>query len=278
MMIALLTLAGWTVDGLRMFLEMHETFEAGLLAFASHFWYALPMIVIIIVLTRLQSRPKLLGLTVYDGTGQLVEHQGDFHLDELTTKGMLAALRDSNRYGLHGIALPSGNNVYFTREGELTLVASFSGPASLGDMRGAIQKLEGAVPVDIDFLVGLEPPVAALAANLLASPLKRRVLAYLFRYDQTAVQSNDLAFWVEASEEVVRHALEDLGALGLVQQQSVCECTFYRLNRTPEVTTLLDRLFEWHNDWQATLVRLEQAVGRERISKRGLNLEEVTHG
>lgn len=45
---AWLALAGWTVDALRLFLDMHETLRAGtsaglstgLGAFASHFWYA----------------------------------------------------------------------------------------------------------------------------------------------------------------------------------------------------------------------------------------------
>jgi hypothetical protein len=83
LVIALLALAGWTFDALRMFLTMHDTLWAGLGAFASHFWYAVPMIVAIVVLTRLRPRTRLLGVTAYDEAGRVLDRRGDFHLDEL---------------------------------------------------------------------------------------------------------------------------------------------------------------------------------------------------
>lgn len=54
LIVALLALASWAVDSSRYCLESHETLWAGLGAFASHFWYAMPMTVAIVVLTRLQ--------------------------------------------------------------------------------------------------------------------------------------------------------------------------------------------------------------------------------
>lgn len=52
----------------------------------------------------------------------------------------------------------------------------------------------------------------------------------------------------------------------LVQPQCVCDTTFYRLNHDPEVLTHLDHLFTWRHEWQTTLERLEQAIGRDPIA------------
>ncbi len=266
LIVALLALAGWAVDSLRYFLELHETLWAGLGAFASHFWYAVPMTIAVIVLTRLQSRARLLGLAVYDEAGRLVQQQGDFRLDELTVGGMLAALRNNGHQALHSLTLPSGASVYFMREAGLTLIASFSGPASPKELAAGVEKLRAGVPAAFDLLDGLEPPVAALAANLLTSPVKRDVLAFLHRYDRTALQAGDLAYWVNAPEGELLQALEELSDLGLVQRQCVCDCTFYRLQQDPEVSTHLDRLFTWRNQWQMTLERLEHSIGRDRTA------------
>jgi hypothetical protein len=271
LIIAWLALAGWTVDALRMFLDMHATLRAGtsaalstsLGAFASHFWYAVPMTIAIIVFTRLQPRAKLLGLAAYDEAGRLVHHQGDFHLDELTVSGMLTALRTNNQQGLHGFTLPSGANVYFVRQGGLTLMVSFSGPASPQELTVSVQQLRLDRLPTFDLLDGLEPPVAALAANVLTSPVKRDVLAFFRQRRQTAIEAGDLAYWVNAQEDEVIRVLGELAELGLVQPQCVCDTTFYRLNHDPEVMTHLDRLFAWRNEWQMTLDRLEQTIGRE---------------
>lgn len=273
LIIALLALAGWTADALRLFLDMHETLWAGtsatlstgLGAFASHFWYAVPMAIAIIVLTRLQPQARLLGLAAYDEAGRLVHRQGDFRLDELTVHSMLSALRDNGQQGLHGFTLPSGANVYFVRQGGLTVIVSFSGPASPQELAGSVQQLRaGGLPA-FDLFDGLEPPVAALAVNVLASPVKRDVLAFFRQHDQTAIQASDLAYWVSADEDELARALEELAELGLVQSQCVCDTTFYRLNRDPEASSLLDQLFAWRNEWQMRLERLQQTIGRDPI-------------
>lgn len=274
LILALLALCGWTVDALRMFLSMHETVWAGLGAFASHFWYAVPMAGAIVVLTRLQPKARLLGLAAYDEAGRLVHHQGDFRLDELTVRGMLTALRTNGRQGLHGFTLPSGANVYFVRQGGLTLMVSFSGPASPRELAASVQQLRPDRRPTFDLLDGLEPPVAALAANVLTSPVKRDVLAFFRQRRQTAIEAGDLAYWVNAGEDDVMHALDELANLGLVQPQCICDTTFYRLNQDPEAMFLLDRLFDWRNAWQMTLDRLEQAIGHsptDDIAKRSRN-------
>lgn len=261
LIIALLALAGWTVDSWRMFLSMHETPWAGLRAFASHFWYAVPMAVAIVALTRLRPRAKLLGLTTCDEAGRLLYQKGDFHLDELTAKGMLAALRDNGPQGLHGITLPSGASVYFVREGGLTLMVSFSRPASPRELAAEVQKLRSDIPSAFHLLDGLEPPVAVLAANVLTSPTKRNALAFFYQYSQTAMGLSDLAYWVGQDEGEVARALEDLVELGLVQRRCVCDLTIYLLNHDQEVLDRLDKLFGWQEMWQAQLHRLEQMIG-----------------
>ncbi len=268
LIIALLALVGWTIDALRLFLDMHETLWAGLGAFASHFWYAVPMAIAILVLTRLQPRAKLLSLAAYDETGRLVYHEGDFHLDRLTVHSMLAALRNSGQWGLHGFTLPSGVSVYFLREGGLTLMISFSAPASPQELATSAQKLRAEIAPTFDLFDGLEPTVAALAVNVLGSPVKRNILSFFRRYGQTAIQANDLAYWVDADEEELSNALEELTELGLIQRQCVCESTFYRLNGDPEIASCLDRLFAWRDKWQTTLERLERTIGRERVLHR----------
>lgn len=262
LVIALLTLAGWSVDALWMFLEMHQTFSAGLGAFASHFWYAVPMILAVVVLTRLKTDPTLLGVAIYDETGRLIEREGDFYLDELTEQGMLAALRDGSSSASHSFQLPSGASVYFVREGGRTLVLSFSGPVSSQRVASNVERWRVDGPA-FDLLQDLEPPVAALAANLLASPLKRRVLIFLRRHSHSAIQSRDLAYWVDADEEDVGTVLEEFLTMGLLERERVCGLTFYRPNQTSEIRRYVDTLFRWRFQWQTALEQMENVIGRE---------------
>jgi hypothetical protein len=51
-------------------------------------------------------------------------------------------------------------------------------------------------------------------------------------------------------------ALDDLIRLDLVRRLSVCDLTFYQLNRSPEALRLLDGLFAWQADWQVQLQKL----------------------
>ncbi len=76
LLIAFLALAGWSLDALRMFLEMHGNWQGGLAAFASHFWYAIPMAAAVIILSRLKPKARLLGAATYDEAGRVAQTQG----------------------------------------------------------------------------------------------------------------------------------------------------------------------------------------------------------
>ena len=262
LIIALLALSGWTFDALRMFLQMHETPLAGLRAFASHFWYVIPVMIAIIVLTRLRPKARLLGQATYDEVGHLVAQQGDFRLDELTAKGMLATMRSDSRLGLHCFILPSGANVYFVRDGPVTLMLCFSGLASHKEVTSQAERSRAGLGPTFDLLEGLEPPMRALATNVATSPLKRDVLAYLYRYGRTSIQAADLAHWVSAGEPEVVEALAALAELGLVERTQTCGLTFYHLRNDPKVRQDVNQLNSWLSEWQVALNRLERAVGR----------------
>lgn len=62
LLIACLALVGWSLDALRMFVEMHGTWQGGLAAFAGHFWYAIPMTVWDLTFYQLNRAPEVLGL------------------------------------------------------------------------------------------------------------------------------------------------------------------------------------------------------------------------
>lgn len=256
LLIAFLALAGWSLDALRMFLEMHGNRQGGLVAFVNHFWYAIPMTAAIIVLSRLKPKARLLGAATYDEAGRVVQTHGDCCLDELVAKGMVTALHDSGPDALQGLTLPSGTSVYFVRQGGRTVVLSFSGPAAPEALVAGVRQLTARKPVAFDVFEGLEPAVAALAANALNSPVKRDVLAYMHRFTLSTVELSDLVYRVGASEAAVIQALDDLIRLDLVCRLAVCDLVFYQLNRAPEALRLLDQLFAWQADWQSQLQRL----------------------
>jgi hypothetical protein len=261
LIVAVLALVLWTIDALQMFLEMHQSFAAGLGAFASHFWYAVPVTMAVVVLSRLRPHAELLGLTVYDETGQVVQQQGSFHLDEFAAKGMQVALKDHPQHGLQRLTLPSGARLYFLEDGGFTWVLCFSGSATPRDLDVGIHRFQPErPPAHFDLLFGLDPATAALAANLLSSPVKRSVLAFMHRFKLTAVQVEDLAYQLGQSEEDVTRALDDFVTLELVQVQCVCEYTFYRLNRDPSVQAKLDVLFAWQAKWQLQVQRLDSML------------------
>ena len=222
LLIAWLTLAGWSLDALRMFLEMHGNLQSGLVAFASHFWYAIPMAVTVVVLSRVKPKARFLGAVSYDETGRVVQKEGDCRLEELVAKGMVAALRDSGPDALQGLTLPSGATAYFVRQGGRTVVLSFSGPAAPEALVAGVCRFTAASPVAFDVFDGLEPAVAALAANAFNSPVKRDVLAHFHRHGLSAIEFSDLVYRVGANEAAVTQALDDLVGMELVQRQSTC--------------------------------------------------------
>jgi hypothetical protein len=72
----------------------------------------------------------------------------------------------------------------------------------------------------------------------------------------SAIELSDLVYRAGASEAAVTQALDDLIRLDLVCRLSVCDLTFYQLNRAPEALRLLDELFAWQADWQMQLQKL----------------------
>jgi hypothetical protein len=142
------------------------------------------------------------------------------------------------------------------RQGGRTVVLSFSGPAAPEALAAGVRQLTARDPVAFDVFEGLEPAVAALAANALNSPVKRDVLACLHQFKLSAVELSDLVYRVGASEAAVRQALDDLIHLDLVYRLAVCDLTFYQLNRAPEALRQLDQLFAWQADWQVQLQKL----------------------
>jgi hypothetical protein len=261
LIIALLALGGRTVDAVLMFLAMHDSLSAGLLAFARHFWYAVPMTLAILVLSRLKPSPELLGFSVYDESGRVVQRQGDCRLDALAATGMLAALRSHGSRGLHSLALPTGPRMYFLRDGGFTWVLCFSGPASPEALHASIQGPRTEIPhTSFDLLFGLEPATAALAANLLSSPAQRAILARLQEFKLPSIQVEDLAYRLHRGEAEVAQALDDLVALGVVDFECACNRTFYRLNRDPAVLMRLEDLFAWQGRWEGNLHRLSDAL------------------
>ncbi len=256
LLIAWLTLAGWSLDALRMFLEMHGNLQSGLVAFASHFWYSIPMAVTVVVLSRLKPKARLLGAASYDESGRVVQREGDCCLEELVARGMVAALRDSGPDAIQGLTLPSGASAYFIRQGGRTVVLSFSGQASSEALVAGVRRFTARSPVAFDVFDGLEPAVAALAANAFNSPVKRDVLAYFHRCQLSAIEFSDLVYRVGANEAAVTQALDDLVGMELVRRLPICDFTFYQLNRTPETLCRLDKLFAWQADWQSQLQKL----------------------
>ncbi len=256
LIIAWLALIGWTADALRLFLGMHATLWAGLGAFVNHFWYVVPVALAILVLTRLQPRAKLLGLMVYDEAGRPVYRQGDVFPDEVTTASFIHALPAGERQGLHGLTLPTGASLYFVRTGNVTALLCFSAPASLPALDEAVRRL-GSPSDRVDLLDGLSAPVTALAADLLAAPLKRSVLSFFHDNDRLAVGCDDLAYRLHADGAAVAHVLEEYVRLGLIQRQPACGMVFFQLTRNAEVRDQLDELFAWRATWEQEITRLE---------------------
>lgn len=259
LIIATLALAGWTIDALRMALGMHGTEWPGPATVISHFWYIVPIAVALLVLRRLRPTTKLLGLALYDEAGRMIHRQGHIDPDELTAIALRLATPGPNQHGLHGVQLPSGNYIYFVRQGGCTIILCFSGPASVREAENYVQRLHEKTPA-FDLLAELQPPVAALATELLASPVKRSVLIFFREHDHLAIGRDDLAYRLQIDPAEVAAALDQLVARGMIARQTACDLTFYQLQRTPEVVALLDAVFAWRERWQTQAHRLEQMI------------------
>ena len=260
--IAVLALIGWLIDSLLWFLETHPLTGAGLLNYLSHSWYALPLLVAILVVLRLRRPSELLSLTIYDERGLPVYRQGDFWLEESVLAPILYSLEGTTRDdGLHRLKLPSGTSVYFLRQGALTLVACFSGPPRPAQLEEGLRLLQQEAPPTEDLLRDLPPDVAALTANLLSAPVERDVLTYLSSHRRVAMTAADLAGIVGHGEGDVTSALENLERLTLVHRQFVCDMTVYRLTDDETWLARLDQFIDWRVGWLARAHRVERLVG-----------------
>jgi hypothetical protein len=262
-------LTGWTVDAIIMFLRMHGgSLQAGLSNFVSHFWYAVPVALAVVILSRLRPKAELLGFAVYDEAGRLVCQEGTCGFDESVVQQSLASMRTGHPQNLHGLCLPSGAQTYFVRQGAFTLVLSYSAAAESKDLDSAVQRLRADLPpTSFDIFAGLEPQAAATALNVLWSPVKREVLSYLYRYSHTAVQIDDLAYHLGIGEDETATALTDLDGLGVLERMEACDLVFYRLSRDEEVRRVLRALFDWQATWQLQLTRLAGMVGEPGFQK-----------
>ncbi len=268
--IAILALIGWLADSFRWFLQTHPLTGAGFLTYLSHSWYALPLLVAIVVILRLRRASELLSLAIYDEQGVSIHRQGDFRLEEAVLGPTLSSFQGMGQgAGLHRIEMPSGPVVYFLHQGALTLVACFSGPprpAQMAQVEERLRLLQRKGPPIEDLLRGLPPDVAALTASLLNAPTERDLLTYLWNYHQVAMTAADLAGNVGHAVGEVASALENLERLTLVHRQRVCDMTFYRLTTEKTWLERLDKFVAWRVGWLARARRVEQLVGSAHLS------------
>ena len=266
--LALVALVGWTIDAVAMFLRMHESVQAGLRDFAGHFWYAIPVAVAVIILSRLRPQAELLGFAVYDEAGRLVRQDGACGLDESVVKQSLTSMRSGQLQTVHGLCLPSGAQTYFIRQGGFMLVLTYSAAADSRELECGVQHLKADLPpTTFDLFAGLEPQAAATALNVLWSPVKREVLSYLYRYSHSATQVDDLAYHLGIGEDETAAALSDLEELGVLERMEACDLVFYRLSADEEVRRVLRGLFDWQATWQLQLTRLAGMVGEPGLHK-----------
>ncbi len=267
--LALAALAGWTIDAVSMFLRMHESVRAGLSDFVYHFWYAIPVALAVIILSRLRPKAELPGFAAYDEAGRLVRQEGACGLDESVVRQSLTSMRSGHSQTVPGLCLPSGAQTYFIRQGGFMLVLTYSAAADSGELACGVQHLRAELPpTTFDLFAGLDPQAAATALNVLWSPAKREVLAYLYRYSHSAVQVPDLAYHLAMGEDETASALADLNQLGLLERMEACDLIFYRLSRNEEVGRTLRSLFDWQATWQLQLTRLAGMVGEPELRKR----------
>jgi hypothetical protein len=260
--IAILALFGWLLDALLWYLESHPLTFAGFITYLGHSWYALLLLTAILVILRLRRPSELLSLTIYDEQGLPIYHQGDFRLDESVLDPMLASFRGKPQpNGLHHLGLPNGPVIYFLRQGALTLVACFSGPPRQAQLDEGLRLLQLQETPAEDLLRDLPPDVAALAANLLNSPVERDLLLQLWSYRRMAMLATGWAEQVGHGADDVASALASLEQLGLVQSRCACDLTFYRLTDDEVRLRRLDQFITWRGNWLRHAQRVEQLVG-----------------
>ena len=259
LVVTTVALAGWTGDALRMVFQMHATGWPGLGPVVAHFWYVLPMVVMLGILGRLRQLPKFLGLVRYSNDGTMIEQQGEVKLDDLTVASQHASAPYASRHGARGFRLQPGTSVYVVRAGSQILLLCYSRPISAAEVTAQAERVCGEVR-PLELLAGLEPPVAALATSLLASPVRRSVLSFFHEHQHVAVESHDLAGRLERDPTMVVQTLDELVGLGLLARRTACDHTFYQVQRTPAVLALLDEVFDWRSQWLTHVHGLEQMI------------------
>jgi hypothetical protein len=260
--IAVLALAGWLIDSLLWYLETHPLTPAGFKTYLAHSWYALPILIAIFVMIRLRRPSELLSLTIYNERGALIYRQGDVPLKALVQEVIFASFRGTTQEnGLHRLDLPSGPVVYFFRQGALTLVACFSKPPRPAQLEAELHLLRQQESPPEDLLRDLPPDVAALAINLLHTPVERDLFNYLWANRRMAMTVEDWAGQVGHAVGDVASAFKNLAQLGLVQRQDVRDITFFRLTGDEIWLRRLEQFNTWRVDWLMHARRVEQLVG-----------------
>ena len=114
----------------------------------------------------------------------------------------------------------------------------------------------------------LRPEVKTLATYAAASETKAALLAFFHRYKCMTIAATALAFYLDGEQTEVERALVDLVALGLVESQSACDLTFYRLAKDKRQVALLDELVAWQDHWFQRGRQLAQTVGYSPMLRR----------
>jgi len=141
--------------------------------------------------------------------------------------------------------------------------ARFSGDVADREVgaRNPRPRLQADNRVAYDLLEGLDTRAAAIATNMLRSPLESRILSHFRAYPRMAIRAVDLAFWIDTTAAELEVPLAEMTDLGLLTRLDVLGEAFYRLSDQPEIEEVLDRLFAWRDAWRSTLLRLEPLFG-----------------
>lgn len=260
--IAVLALTGWLIDSFLWFLEGHTLTIAGVTTFLAHSWYALPLLVAIILILRLRRPSALLSLTLYDERGIPVHYEGDFKLGEAVMTPILTSFKGvTTTDELHSLELPTGSIVYFLRQGGLTLVACFSGPVHSHQLEPGLNLLIARSSLTETLLRDLPVDVAALAARLLNAPVERDLLILLWQYQLMAMTIEAWAQKINYSSKVVAAAMHNLERLTLVDCQNIGDMTFYRLTNNDVKLERLEHFITWRTGWLTRAHRVEELIG-----------------
>lgn len=138
----------------------------------------------------------------------------------------------------------------------LTAFVAVQWRRSAGNRLGLAKPRSVQLPTD-----GLRPAARALATDILSSEVAAALLAFLRKFPLTAQSAEDLAYRIGEDTDVVQDPLSHLVILGVVETESACGQTFYRLTRDPQRVAHVDELIAWQQAWRAQGRQLADAAG-----------------